>query len=61
MQRLRECGVPTVLQKNIEDSNVSMVDEMTAMMSGQRTIQSAAQLLKMYDQLTGKAAQVGTM
>ena len=51
----------TVLQKNIEDSNVSMVDEMTAMMSGQRTIQSAAQLLKMYDQLTGKAAQVGTM
>lgn len=50
-----------VMQKNLEDSNVSMVDEMTAMMSGQRTIQSAAQLLKMYDQLTGKAAQIGNM
>lgn len=51
----------TVRQRSVEDSNVSMVDEMTAMMSGQRTIQSAAQLLKMYDQLTGKAVQTGTM
>lgn len=50
-----------VIQKSLEDSNVSMVDEMTAMMSGQRTIQSAAQLLKMYDQLTGKAVQTGTL
>ena len=61
MERLRELQNTTVLQKNMEDSNVSMVDEMTAMMSGQRTIQSAAQLLKMYDQLTGKAVQTGTM
>lgn len=51
----------TVSQRKIEDSNVSLVEEMTAMMSGQRTIQSAAQMLKMYDQLTGKAAQTGTM
>ncbi len=51
----------TVMQKKIESSNVSMVEEMTAMMSGQRTIQSSAQLLRMYDQLTAKAAQTGTM
>ena len=57
----QEAQNTTVSQKSVEDSNVSMVDEMTAMMSGQRTIQSAAQLLKMYDQLTGKAVQTGTM
>ncbi len=51
----------TVTQKYLEDSNVSMVDEMTAMMSGQRALQSSSQVLKMYDQLTAKMAQLGSM
>ena len=52
----------TVIKKGyLEDSNVSMVQEMTNMMSGQRSLQSSAQLLKMYDQLSGKAIQLGSM
>ncbi|WP_122643820.1 flagellar hook-basal body protein [Luxibacter massiliensis] len=51
----------TVTQKYLEDSNVSMVDEMTAMMSGQRALQSSSQVLKMYDQLTAKMVQLGSM
>ncbi len=51
----------SVTQKYIEDSNVSMVDEMTAMMSGQRALQSAAQVLRMYDQLTSRMSQIGTI
>ena len=35
---------------------MNMVDEMTAMMSSQRALQSAAQVLKMYDQLLAKAS-----
>lgn len=50
-----------VKQGFLESSNVSMVKEMTDMMSGQRGLQSSAQLLKMYDQLSGKAIQLGTM
>ncbi len=41
--------------KTLERSNVDMVKEMTNMMSSQRALQSAAQVLKMYDQLLGKA------
>ena len=37
-----------------EDSNVNPLNEMTAMMSGQRSLQSAAQVLKMYDHLMDK-------
>lgn len=44
----------SILWKYVERSNVDPVEEMTAMMSGQRSIQSAAQLLKMYDQLMGR-------
>lgn len=51
----------SVKQRYIEDSNVSMVDEMTAMMTSQRTLQSSAQVLKMYDQVIGKAVQLGSM
>lgn len=40
--------------KNIERSNIDPIDEMTSMMSSQRASQSAAQVLKMYDQLMGK-------
>lgn len=39
-----------------ERSNVSMVDQMTEMLSAQRALQSAAQLTKMYDEIMGKAA-----
>lgn len=45
-----------VIWKALEQSNVDMVGEMTAMMSSQRALQSAAQVLKMYDQIMGKSA-----
>lgn len=48
------------MQKMLEDSNVSMAEEMTSMMSGQRVLQSSAQLLKMYDQLTSKMVTIGS-
>ncbi len=41
--------------KILENSNVDMVREMTRMMSSQRALQSAAQVLKIYDQLMTKA------
>lgn len=50
-----------VLQGMLETSNVSMIDEMTAMMSSQRTLESAAQMIKMYDQLNSKTVQLGSM
>ncbi|WP_251388160.1 flagellar hook-basal body protein [Mediterraneibacter agrestimuris] len=50
----------SVKQKFLEDSNVTMAEEMTSMMAGQRALQSSAQLLKMYDQLSGKAIQLGS-
>lgn len=40
--------------KALERSNVDPIEEMTAMMTSQRASQSAAQVLKMYDQLIGK-------
>lgn len=45
-----------ILWKTLEKSNVDMVEEMTAMMSSQRALQSAAQLLRMYDSIMGKSA-----
>ncbi|MCC8028182.1 MAG: flagellar hook-basal body protein [Clostridium sp.] len=50
-----EEGETAVLWKTVEKSNVDMVDEMTSMMSTQRALQSAAQVLKMYDQIMSKA------
>lgn len=50
----------SVVQNALEYSNVDTVKEMTAMMSSQRILQSNAQILKMYDQLTGKiVSQLG--
>lgn len=40
--------------KTIERSNIDPIEEMTSMMSSQRASQSAAQVLKMYDQLMGR-------
>ena len=58
-----EQGIPvngSVVQNALEYSNVDTVKEMTAMMSSQRILQSNAQILKMYDQLTGKiVSQLG--
>lgn len=45
-----------ILWKTVERSNVNPTEEMTAMMSSQRAIQSSAQMLKIYDQLMGKDA-----
>ena len=42
--------------KMLEKSNVNMVDEMTTMMSSQRALQSAAQMLRMYDTVMAKAS-----
>lgn len=49
-----------ILWKSVEKSNVDMVEEMTAMMASQRALQSAAQMLKMYDQIMSKSvADIG--
>lgn len=55
-QAAREVENPDVLWKALERSNVDMVEEMTSMMTSQRALQSAAQVLKMYDQIMSKAA-----
>lgn len=44
-----------MLWKYLERSNVDSVQEMVNMMSSQRALQSASQVLKMYDQIMGKA------
>lgn len=45
-----------ILWQTLEKSNVDMVEEMTSMMTSQRALQSAAQVLKMYDQVMSKSA-----
>lgn len=50
-----EEGGTQIVWKVLEKSNVNMVSEMTAMMSSQRALQSAAQVLKMYDSIMSKA------
>lgn len=47
-----------VIQGMVERSNTDMVDEMTSMMSAQRSLQAAAQLIKMYDQMDAKTVQI---
>ncbi|MCP1109138.1 flagellar basal-body rod protein FlgF [Lachnospiraceae bacterium PF1-21] len=44
----------TVVQNALEYSNVEAVVEMSEMMSAQRSLQSNAQVMRMYDQLIGK-------
>ena len=43
-----------LMWKSVERSNIDPIEQMTAMMTSQRATQSAAQVLKMYDQLMGK-------
>lgn len=50
----------TITQRYTEYSNVSMAEEMTRMMSGQRVLQGSAQILKIYDQLMGKIVNIGS-
>ena len=50
-----------VVQGMLERSNTSMVEEMTSMIAAQRSLQAAAQLIKMYDQLDGKTVNIGTV
>ena len=50
-----------VVQGMLERSNTSMVEEMTSMIAAQRSLQAAAQLIKMYDQLDGKTVNIGSM
>lgn len=52
-------GDVVVTQKYLEDSNVSMAEQMTAMMSSQRVLQGSAQILRMYDQLISRATTLG--
>lgn len=52
-----EAGTPVQAElrwKAVEGSNVNPLEEMTAMMSGERSLQSASQILKMYDHLMDK-------
>lgn len=49
-----------ILWKKIETSNVNPIDEMVAMMSSQRNLQSDIQMMKIYDQLMAKiVSQLG--
>ncbi|WP_312352928.1 flagellar hook-basal body protein [Aminipila sp.] len=48
-------------QGALERSNVQAMDEMMAMMASQRAFQSAGQIAKEYDQLMGKAVELGAL
>lgn len=50
-----------VVQGMLERSNTSMVDEMTSMIAAQRSLQAAAQMIKMYDTLDGRTVTIGSM
>lgn len=55
-------GETAVIWKTLERSNADMVEEMTSMITSQRALQSAAQVLKMYDQVMSKSAtDIGRM
>ena len=44
-----------IRHKQVERSNVNMVQEMVSMMTTQRALQSAAQISKIYDQVMTRA------
>ena len=53
---------PQVMWKYVEESNVDMLKEMSRMLTAQRSLQSGAQVLKLYDQLLTKATtQIGQL
>lgn len=55
-----QASTAKVTQRYTEYSNVNMAEQMTRMMSGQRVLQGTAQILKIYDQLTGKIVTLGS-
>lgn len=60
-----QAAIPAAAQihwKWVEGSNVDMIEEMSTMMTAERALQSAAQILKLYDGLLTKATtEVGRM
>ena len=48
-------GQPQVAWKSVEESNVDMLQEMSRMLTAQRSLQSGAQVLKLYDGVLDKA------
>lgn len=46
---------PSISNKTIERSNVEVTEELTNIMSSQRSLQTAAQALKLYDMINDKA------
>lgn len=48
-------GATRIMQGVLEGSNVNLAEEMTRMMASQRGLQSASQIIKMYDEMTDKA------
>ncbi len=55
-QQEPQAAAVRVYHKMTERSNVDLVQQMTAMIAGQRAYQSAAQVTKIYDQVISKAA-----
>jgi len=53
---IAQLQMPDVRGKMLERSNVNAMEEMVAMITSQRSLQSASQILKMYDTIMGKAA-----
>ncbi len=51
-----KAGNANIMWKYIETSNVDPIRQMTQMLASQRTLQSAAQVLKMYDEISEKSA-----
>ena len=61
-QGAQAAAAPTVYWKYLERSNVDMIRQMTEMLTCQRSLQSAAQVTKMYDELMGHtASDIGRM
>jgi len=46
-----------IMQHHLERSNVDMTDEMTRMMASQRSLQSASQLVRMFDEMSEQGVQ----
>lgn len=57
-----EVEYPSVLSKTLEQSNVEPIKLMQDMLASQRSLQSASQMLKIYDQIMAKATtEIGKM
>lgn len=61
-QQAQLSAQPQVSWKCVEESNVDMLQEMSRMLTAQRSLQSDSQMLKLYDELLTKATtEVGRM